>query len=273
MPLHPAQSVSRLEQAVARLESARPPLAAHDALTARLPAAARLVLCLVQERHSAADCLRPVHCAAAARRRLLLPEGQQAPSWSAELPRVARPMMREAAASCRSAAAPERARLSAEAARQARRSAGPAVSAEQAAVLRPGARDAQAAWPRVEHAGAVRQAPRDAVEVPLQAARDAVGAPPDVVEVLQQVAQDAAEARRRAAQGGAEEPRLEAAVRAAVAARDAGVLLRGVPGAQAVPPSAVAWAFRRDQVLPSRPAQPPAARFGRAKESQRIASL
>jgi hypothetical protein len=47
------------------------------------------------------------------------------------------------------------------------------------------------------------------------------------------------------------------------------VPLRAAPSAL---PSAVAWAFRRDRVLPSRPAPRPAARFAHAKACLRNAS-
>jgi hypothetical protein len=84
-----------------------------------------------------------------------------------------------------------------------------------------------------------------------------------------------------AARGAELQPVAEALVGVAVpqqAGRDAAeepravaVLLRAVPDAQAALPSAVPWAFRRDQVPPW-PAPSPAVRFARATERLRIAS-
>ena len=65
-----------------------------------------------------------------------------------------------------------------------------------------------------------------------------------------------------------EAPRAE---EAAVAAQVAAALQRAAPVAAAGLPSAAAWAFRRDQVLPW-PAPSPAARFARATAQQSTAS-
>jgi hypothetical protein len=163
------------------------------------------------------------------------------------------------------AAVREMARSSAEVAVQALRSAGPVVSAAQAAAL---PLEGPAAWDAVEAPQQVAAA-WDAEVVPQQvAAWDAAAAP-------QQVA---------AARGAVEVPQPEAVARASgeeaarrQEARDAAAVpLRGaVPDARAAEPraarpSAVPWVFRRDQALPW-PAPQPAVRFARATQCLRIA--
>jgi hypothetical protein len=159
----------------------------------------------------------------------------------------------------------EMARSSAEFAVQAPRSAGPVVSAAQAAAL---PLEGPAAW--------------DAVEAPQQEA-----AAWDAAVVPQQVAVwvGAAEPpQEAAARGGVEVPQPEAVARASVEeeaarrqeARDAaavplrGAVLRAVSDARAARPSAVPWVFRRDQALPW-PAPQPAVWFARATQCLRIA--
>jgi hypothetical protein len=167
----------------------------------------------------------------------------------------------------RAAAVPELARSSAEAAVQARRLAGPAASAEQAAELPPG-----------------EPLARDATVVPQQA----VGAAWDAAEELQQevAAWDAAaEPQQEAAarvgaavpqQAAAEPAGVEAAVRQREA-RGAAALLRGaapdvrVARRRAALPSAVPWVFRRG-LAPPWPAPPPAGQLARAMERSRIAT-
>ena len=131
---------------------------------------------------------------------------------------------------------------------QARRLAGPAASAEQAAALPP-----------------AEPVARDAMVVPQQA----------VAAVL-----DAAEELRleAAAWDAAEEPQQEAAaVQQREAQGAAGALLRGavpdVPVVQrrAALPSAVPWVFRRGQAPPW-PAPQPAVQLARAMERARIAT-
>jgi hypothetical protein len=85
------------------------------------------------------------------------------------------------------------------------------------------------------------------------------------VAVPQQAGRDAAEEPRQAAEAWG------AAAVLLGEARAVAVLLRAVPDAQAALPSAVPWAFRRDQVPPW-PAPSPAVRFARATERLRIAS-
>ena len=134
----------------------------------------------------------------------------------------------------RAAAVPELARSSAEAAVWARRLAGPAASAEQAAALPPG-----------------EPVARDAAVGPQQeaVAWDAAAVPRQVAAV-----------RRREARGAA-----EVLLRAAP---DVRVVQR-----RAVLPSAVLWVSHRDQLRrPAGPAPQPAARFARAMERLRIAS-
>jgi len=76
---------------------------------------------------------------------------------------------------------------------------------------------------------------------------------------------------------GAAVPRPEAAGRDGVVVRprevrDAEALPRAAPDVQAALPSAVAWAFRQDQALPSaQPVPQPAARSAHAMEYLRIA--
>ena len=125
---------------------------------------------------------------------------------------------------------------------QARRLAGPAASAEQAAALPP-----------------AEPVARDAMVVPQQAAAARVGA-----AVPQQAA--------------AEPAGVEAAVRQREARGAAAVaLLRGaVPDVRVVQrraalPSAVPWVFRRGQAPPW-PAPQPAAQLARAMERGRIAT-
>jgi hypothetical protein len=122
--------------------------------------------------------------------------------------------------------------------------AGPAASAEQAAALPPGARDA-VVGPQQEAVA------WDAAEEPQQEAAASVEAA---------VPRQVAAVRQREARGAAE------------------VLLRAAPDVRVVQrraalPSAVLWVFHRDQLLPSaRPAPQPAARFARAVERLQIAS-
>jgi len=130
---------------------------------------------------------------------------------------------------------------------QARRLAGPAASAEQAAALPP-----------------AEPVARDAMVVPQQAVAavwDAV-----VVQRLEAAAWDAAE-----------EPQQEAAAVQQREARGAAALLRGaVPDVRVVQrraalPSAVPWVFRRGQAPPW-PAPQPAVQLARAMERARIAT-
>jgi hypothetical protein len=134
---------------------------------------------------------------------------------------------------CLSEAIPAPVRFSVAAARQARHSAVPVASAQQAAALPSG----EPEEPGVSDAAAELPAARDAAEAPQRGA-EASGA----TEVPQPVAVWA----------GAVVPHGEAAVRVAVvrqqeAAPDA-VRLRAVPGVRAaVPPSAAPLAFRQDR--------------------------
>jgi len=139
-PSHPEQWGPRLEQAVARAELAQRPLAARGAPTARLQAAARSVR-RVRGQRSAPRCSGTVRYAAAGAAYLRLQPGaslskaqfesaaQLPAEWAMPGVIVLRP---------RGAALPALARSSAEAVVQARRSAGPAASAEQAVALPPG---------------------------------------------------------------------------------------------------------------------------------------
>jgi len=125
--------------------------------------------------------------------------------------------------------------------------AGPAASAEQAAALPPGARDA-VVGPQQEAVA------WDAAEEPQQEAAASVEA-----AVPRQVA--AGPVRQREARGAAE-------VLPPAAAPDVRVVRR-----RAALPSAVLWVFHRDQLRrPARPAPQPAARFARAMERLRTAS-
>ena len=132
---------------------------------------------------------------------------------------------------------------------QARRLAGPAASAEQAAALPP-----------------AEPVARDAMVVPQQA----VAAVWDAAEELRLEA---------AAWDAAEEPQQEAAAVQQREARGAaaGALLRGaapdvrVVQRRAALPSAVPWVFRRGQAPPW-PAPQPAAQLARAMERARIAT-
>jgi hypothetical protein len=119
---------------------------------------------------------------------------------------------------------------------QARRSAVLAVSAGQAAALPPGepeARDAAEAGVAAPHGEAVA-----AVGAPREEA--AVGAAAPHGEAVAAVG-----APREAGAAEAEAPHVEA-----VGARAGEAPPRAVPASAAVPPSAVAWAFRRGRVLP-----------------------
>ena len=208
------------------------------------------------ERHSAPECSAALRRRAAALDSALLQAG-----WAAPKAVVWRP-----------AAVRETARPSAEFAVQARRLAGPVVSAGQAAAL-----------PLEEPAGL------DAVEAPQQVAVawDAAVAPQQVAawvgaaEVPQQeaAARDAVEVPQPEAVARAwvgEEAVRQQEVRGAAAVPLRGAVLRAVPDARVVEPraahpSAVLWVFRRDQALPW-PAPSPAARFAHAMKSLRIAS-
>jgi hypothetical protein len=136
---------------------------------------------------------------------------------------------------------------------QARRLAGPAASAEQAAELPPG-----------------EPLARDATVVPQQAA----GAAWDAAAEPQQEA--AARVGAAVPQQAAEPAGVEAAVRQREA-RGAAALLRGaapdvrVVRRRAALPSAVPWVFRRDQAPPW-PAPQPAGQLARAMERSRIAT-
>jgi hypothetical protein len=138
---------------------------------------------------------------------------------------------------------------------RARRSAGPAVSAAQAAALppeEPEARDAARAVVAAPH-----EAAAVAVEAPREGAAAVVGAPREEVGAAA-VAPHA---------GVAVVPHAEEEE----AAQAAAALLRAAPGAVAGLPSAAAWAFRRDQVLPW-PAPSPAARSAHATAKLSTAS-
>ena len=141
---------------------------------------------------------------------------------------------------------------------QARRSAGPAVSAGQAAALPPEEPEARDA------AGAVVAAPHEeaaaVAEVPREAEEAAVGAPRE-------------EAGAAAVAPHAEAAAVPRAVEAAAVAagQAAAALQRAAPAVAAGLPSAAAWAFRRDQVLPW-PAPSPAVRFAHATAKQSTAS-
>jgi hypothetical protein len=129
--------------------------------------------------------------------------------------------------------------------------------AQPAAVLRPEERDAAAARLRARDAVVAPSAARAAVEVPRQAAARVEGPRPeaalDAAAVLPREAPDAVALRR-------EERDVQEA-------RD---VRQVAPGAAAGPPLAAAlWVFLR--VL--RPAPSPAARFARAMERSRMASL
>jgi len=165
-PSHPEQWGPRLEQAVARAELAQRPLAARGAPTARLQAAARSVR-RVRGQRSAPRCSGTVRYAAAGAAYLRLQPGASLSKaqfesaarlpagWLTPEALVWRPQgaaQFESAAQLpaewampgvivlrpRGAAVPALARSSAEAVVQARRSAGPAASAEQAVALPPG---------------------------------------------------------------------------------------------------------------------------------------
>jgi hypothetical protein len=143
-------------------------------------------------------------------------------------------------------------------------SAFPVALAEQALALpsgEPVARGAagEAVLPRAAgHAAVAPQAALDAAAE--EEARDAAAAPLQAVE----------------ASVGTAVPRPEAAGRDGVVrpreVRDAEALPRAAPDVQAALPSAVAWAFRQDQALPSaQPVPQPAARSVHATEHLRIA--
>ena len=291
--------MSALGLAVVGPEAARRPQAARGALTAQLRAAAKSAHRVavqrseLSERHSAPEC-SAVCRDAAAHLRLRAPETgldsvalrRRAVAWHPAarrrvewvLPKVLvlRPLAARTAAALESAllqagwAAPEAivwrraavremARFSAEFAVQARRLAGPAVSAGQEAALpleEPAEWDAAAvsqqevaAWDVAE--GAQEVAARDEAEAPQPAVAwvGAAALPPEAV-------------RQQEARGAAAVPLR-------------GAVLRAVPDARVVEPraahpSAVLWVFRRDQALPW-PAPQPAVRFARAMPCLRIA--
>ena len=127
----------------------------------------------------------------------------------------------------------------------ARRLAGPAASAEQAAALPPGARDA-VVGPQQEAVA------WDAAEEPQQEAAASVEAA---------VPRQVAAVRQREARGAAAGALLQGA-----AAPDVRVVQR-----RAALPSAAPWVFRRGQPPPW-PAPQPAGQLARAMERSRIAS-
>ena len=151
----------------------------------------------------------------------------------------------------------------------ARRSAGPAVSAGQAEALPPEEPEVGVEAPREEaeagvaaphgEAAAVAEVPREegaaAVAAPHEEAAAAVGAPREGKEAV-----------------AAEAPHEEEAVAGARAGVAAVAQQRAAPdAAAAVLPSAAAWAFRRDQVLPWL-APSPSVRFAHATARLSIAS-
>ena len=117
----------------------------------------------------------------------------------------------------------------------------------------------EAVLPRAAgHAAVARQAALDAAA---EEARDAGAAPLQAVEASVGVAVLRPEAAGR---DGVVRPQE---------VRDAEALPRAAPDVQAALPSAVAWAFRQDQALPSaQPVPQPAARSVHATEHLRIAA-
>ncbi len=292
MPLPPEQSGSAPGQAGVRPESVPCSLAADDAPTARHPAAARSVHRPVRAWHSPVcreavpEAVSPPRVAAAvaaeyrrqraAARPVLTAAAHPWGTAKAAVPQseavreaALRPQ-EEVAAAAGAVGPPLGVPLAV--AWQARRSAGPAVSAGQAAALppeEPGARDAAGAVAAAPHGGAAV-----AVGAPREGEAAAVGAPREgeaVAVVAPREEAAGAVVAPHAEAAAAEVPRAEEEAAVAEAGQAAAALRRAAPAVAVGLPSAAAWAFRRDQVLPW-PAPSPAVRFAHATATQSTAS-